>query len=141
MIIKDKSKLIQILVLLIGVVLSSLSGWFLYKAEEKVIIIDFQKDVDEQAALLYREVIINFETLRSLAILFNRDTIPELKLFNLEARKILARHPDIQALEWIPRVIHSERATYESKIRKDFPEFEIRERKAQGLMVPCRRTA
>ncbi len=80
-------------------------------------------------------MIINFETLRSLAILFNRGAVPGWKQFSLEAQKILTRHHDIQALEWIPRVIHSERATYKSKLLQEFPEFEITERQEQGHMV------
>lgn len=68
---KFNSKLIQILVVIIGVALSSLSGWLLYEVEEKAIAKEFQKDVDERAASLYRELAINFETLRTLAILFN----------------------------------------------------------------------
>jgi len=128
-------RLILMIVVIAGVMLSSLSGWFLYKVEEKAIIAEFQKDVDESAASLYREVISNFETLRSLAILFNGDTVPELKQFSLESKKILIRHSDIQALEWIPRIIHSERTTYEFEQRKEYPEFEITERKEQGHMV------
>ena len=91
--------------------------------------------MDGRATNLYREIAINFEALRALAILFNSKTDPELKSFNLEAQKILNRHHDIQALEWIPRVIHSERAKYESKQRKIYPWFEITERKKQGHMV------
>ncbi len=132
---ENHSRLIPILVVITGVLLSSLSGWFLYKLEEKVIISEFQKDVDERAASLYREVIINFETLRSLAILFNGSTVPEWKHFSYEAQKILTRHQNIQALEWIPRVIHSERATYESKQLQNLPDFEIIERHEQGHMV------
>jgi len=132
---KNHSRLIPILVLISGVLLSSLSGWFLYKIEEKAIISEFQKDVDERAASLNREVIINFETLRSLAILFAQGTVPEWKQFSLEAQKILARHNDIQALEWVPRVVHSERATYESILLQDFPEFQFTERLEQGRMV------
>ena len=132
---KNNLQLVLILVVITGVILSGLSGWLLYEMEEKAIISEFQKDVDERAASLYREVAINFETLRSLSILFNGDTIPELKQFSVVAQKILNRHHDIQALEWIPRVIHSERATYETKLRQEFPAFEISERKIQGLMV------
>ncbi len=132
---KNNSTLMLILVVVTGVILSSLSGWFFYKAEEKAIISEFRKDVNERAASLYREVAINFETLYSLAILFNGDTIPDLKQFSTEAKRTLSRHHDIQALEWIPRVIHSQRAAYESKQRQEFPEFEITERKEQGYMV------
>ena len=132
---KDTSIFIKILVIVAGILLSSLSGWFLYDEEEKAIISEFHKDVDERAASLYREVAINFETLRSLAILFNGETVPELKQFSREAKKILTRHSDIQALEWIPRILDSEREKYEAKQRQEFPEFEITERKKQGHMV------
>ncbi len=135
---KTHSRLIPILVLISGLLLSGFSGWFLYKIEEKAIISEFQKDVDERAASLYREVIINFETLRSLAILFASGTVPEWKQFSLEAQKILTRYLDIQALEWIPRVIHSERAAYESNQLQDFPEFAITERLEQGKMVTAK---
>ncbi len=132
---KNYSILVQILVVIAGVLLSSVSGWFLYDAEEKAIIGEFQKDVDDRAASLYREVSINFETLRSLALLFDEDAVPDSKQFSRSAKKILSRHQDIQALEWIPRVIHSQRATYESKKRQEFPEYEFTERKEQGHMV------
>jgi len=129
------SRLIQTVVLLAGLLLSISSGWFLHKVEERAIIGEFHSDLDDRAASLYREVRINFETLRSLAILFSGDTVPELERFSLEAQKILNRHRDIQALEWIPRVVHSERATYESRLLQDFPGFQITEREEQGHMV------
>ena len=69
------------IVVITGVILSSLSGWFLYKVQEKAIIGEFQKDVDERAASIYREVIINFETLRSLAILFAREYCSGMETF------------------------------------------------------------
>ncbi len=132
---ENTSKLIQILIVIAGVILSGMSGWSLYKSEEKAIISEFRKDVNERAASLHREVAINFETLNSLAILFNGDTIPDFKQFSLEAKKILSRHKDIQALEWIPRVLHSERAVYESKQRQTFTTFGFTEQKEQGHMV------
>jgi len=132
---KNYSILVQILVVIAGVLLSSVSGWLLYDVQEKAIIGEFQKEVDDRAASLYREVAINFETLRSLALLFDEDAVPESKQFSRSAKKILSRHQDIQALEWIPRVIHSQRATYESKQRQEFPEYEFTERKEQGHMV------
>ncbi len=129
------SKLIQILVISTGILLSSISGWLLEQAEKKAIINEFRKDVNERAASIYRQVTINFEALRSLGILFNEDTVPEIEQFSLEAQKILYRYNDIQGLEWVPRIIHSKRAEYESRQRQEFPEFEITEQQEQGLMV------
>lgn len=130
-----RPKIVFVTVAFLGVLISGFSGWLLYKVEEKAIIHEFHNNVNEHAASFYREVTINIEALHSLAILFSGDTVPNLKRFSSEAKKILSRHKDIQALEWIPRVIHSERAAYESKQRQEFPEFEFTERKEQGHMV------
>ena len=124
-----------ILVVVFGIFFSGLVGWFFYRAEEKSITIEFRNDVDKRAASLYREVVVNFEALRSLAILFDRVSMPEQRLFKHEAAEILNRHNDIQALEWIPRVLHSERVKYESELKHEFPEFEFTERQEQGRMV------
>ncbi|MCH8163069.1 MAG: CHASE domain-containing protein, partial [Proteobacteria bacterium] len=138
---KNNPALIIILVVVVGVCVSGFSGWSLYKADEKAIINDFKKDVDARAASLYREVAINLETLHSLSVMFSGDSIPTFRQFSSEAKKILSRHNDIQALEWIPRVLHSERVLYETMNRQDFPDFQITERESQGHMVTAKERA
>ena len=138
---KNKPTLIIILVVVVGVFVSGFSGWSLYKADEKAIVNDFKKDVDERAASLYREVTVNLETLHSLSVMFSGDTIPTFRQFSSESRKILNRHRDIQALEWIPRVLNSERDLYETRNRKNFPDFQITERETQGHMVVAKERA
>ncbi len=54
----------------VAITVSSFCGWVFYQVEEQSITREFKKDVDERAALIYRELLINFEPLRSLAILF-----------------------------------------------------------------------
>lgn len=135
---KYNSALIQVIVVFVGVSLSGLSGWFLYAMEEKAIISEFRKDVNERAASLYREVTINFETLHSLAILFGGETMPTFNRFSREAKKIMGRYGDIQALEWIPRIMRSQRAEYEANQQQTYPDFVITERKEQGNMVTAR---
>lgn len=135
---KNNSLNIQLIVVIGGFLLTSLGSWFLYTTEEKTIINEFTKDVDERAVSLYREVTTNFETLYSLAILFNSDNLPNYRQFSQAARKTLSRHPDIQALEWIPRVKHAERSTYETILQEEFPEFEFTERKEQGQMISAK---
>jgi diguanylate cyclase (GGDEF)-like protein len=122
-------------VAVVTITLSSFCGWVLYQAEERSITREFSKDVDERAASIYREMLINFEPLRSLAILFNGDAIPEYTRFQNEAQGILSRHSDIQALEWIPRITHSERPQFVSRIRQYFPDYEIKEQNEQGQIV------
>lgn len=130
-----KINLILITICALGICLSSFSGWLLYEAEEKTIIGELKRDVDERASSLYRELLINFETLQSLAILLRETGDKDYERFRSEAQRISSRHRGIQALEWIPRITHSERAQYVSRIRKYFPEYEITERQEQRIMV------
>jgi len=121
-------------VLLFGLVISISSGYFLYEMEEKSITREFHKEIDEHAASLHREIIVNFEALRSLAILFSNSKAPDWSHFSLEAKGILSRHDGIQALEWVPFITHKQRSIFESKPLLNLPNFEIIERIKQGDM-------
>ena len=139
MIARHNSALIITLIVIAGVLLSGFSGWALYEADNKAIINSFKKDVNGRTDSLYRELIINLETLHSLSVMFSGETIPTFRQFSSEAKKILSRHDDIQALEWIPRVIHSERVLYETNNRQNFPDYQFTERESQGHMVTARK--
>ena len=138
---KRNAQLMQLLVILTGLGLSVFASWVTYIEEQKALLIEFQFDVDERAALLYREVTLNFEALNALAILFGGEKPPSSQRFNSEAAKIMQRHNDIQALEWIPKVKHSQRASFEANQQKLFPDFKITERKQQGEMVTAQSRA
>jgi len=124
-----------VLVVIIGVSLSLAGGWVIYKAEERTIIRDFQHDLDAGADAIYREVLVNFEALRSISIMFKGPSIPDRERFSTEARKIVSRFDDIQALEWVPRVAAADRELYEQRLDQRFPGFEFTERQQQGVMV------
>jgi len=122
-------------VILLGLIISVSSGYVLHKMEKDTIVRAFHQEINDHAASLHKEVIVNFEALRSLAILFNNSTIPDWSDFSFEAKNILNRHSDIQALEWIPMVFHSQRSVLESKPLLNLPAFEIIEREKQGSMI------
>jgi len=134
----SRIKFVATVVGIIAIGLSSLSSLLFYQHETKAITHEFQKDVDERAASIYRELIINFETLRSLAILFNGDEIPPYTRFNFEAERILKRHDDIKALEWIPRISHESRQQHVQDRKQSFPNYQLRERNNKGEMVNAR---
>ncbi|WP_057830059.1 CHASE domain-containing protein [Colwellia sp. TT2012] len=141
MALKTNNAVMQIFVMIVGILLSTLSGWFLFDVEKKAIISEFHKDIDERAASLSREIEINIEALYTLATLFSQASTPDFQAFTTQARKTLNRHNDIQALEWIPRVPHDQRQAYEAELRKSFPDFEFTERKAQGYMAVAQQRA
>ena len=134
---KIKKQFVFVLVIMIaGLGISSFSALWLYETEEKVLIAEFQKEVDKRAASLDRELSINLEALRSLGILFDSEQLPDYPTFKKQARRILNRHPNIQALEWIPKIPHSQQMPFLNDIRVYFPGFQISERQKQGIMVP-----
>jgi len=126
---------VLVTVIFFGLFVSISSGYLLYNMEEEKIIKEFHKEVDEHVASLHRETILNFEALRSLAILFSDSTAPDWNNFSLEAKSIRSRHNSIQALEWVPLVKHAQRDVIESKPLLNLPKFEIIERQKQGSMV------
>ncbi len=115
--------------------MSFFGGWTFYDSEEKNVIGELTHDVDERTESFFRELKINFETLRSLAILFRNTVPPDMDRFNLEAGRILDRYPAIQALVWVPRVTHAERDAYRAARRQNTPGFVITEHADQGLLV------
>jgi hypothetical protein len=84
-------------------------------------------DLAEQA--LFLEQLSSDFASRRLAV--NRQDFHDL------VRKLLQRFPTIQAVEWAPRVVSSERGAFEAAQRTDFPGFEIRERNPSGQLVPA----
>ncbi|KGJ97341.1 CHASE domain-containing protein [Colwellia psychrerythraea] len=141
MALKANSAAMQIFVMICGILFSLFSGWFLYNIEEKAIVSEFQKDIDERAASLSREIEINIEALYTLATLFSQESTPDFHAFTTQARKTLNRHNDIQALEWVPRVPHAQRQAFENELRKSFADFEFTERKSQGYMTVAQQRA
>ncbi len=78
------------------------------------------------------------EVLYSIEGLFSASQEVEREEFHQFVPHLLARHPGIQALEWIPRVSADQQHIYEEQARKDgYPDFQIREKDAQGQMVPA----
>ncbi|MGB8724773.1 MAG: CHASE domain-containing protein [Terriglobales bacterium] len=55
--------------------------------------------------------------------------------FRAFVQPLLFHYPGVQALEWIPLVTDNTRSMYEKAAKRDFPGFQITERKGQGPMV------
>ncbi|QFU24304.1 diguanylate cyclase [Shewanella eurypsychrophilus] len=129
------SNYVLLLSILVGMTLSGLVGYSFYQNETLAIELDFKRDVDDKAAALERELLINLEVLYAVKGLFDSsDNVTEIEFKKL-ASSFLVRHQNIQALEWIPRVSDDERETFEALKRQKYPDFEFTEREFQGSMV------
>lgn len=121
--------------LLLGIALSAFIGWFFYEIETKTITNEFHNDVDAQVASIEREITLNFEALYAIKALFDSSQEVTANEFQRSAADILVRHQNIQALEWIPRVVNDQRSDYEIRHQQLYPEFEIIEHGQDGEMV------
>lgn len=56
--------------------------------------------------------------------------------FSVFSQGILQRHPEIQALEWLPRIAQADLPAFEQAIRAEgFPNFQVTERDSAGQVV------
>jgi len=98
---------------------------FIFAADERVLVI---KDT-------LREEITILEALYSFYGASNLVTRSEFKNFTLP---LIKRVRGIQALEWVPKILHRERAAYEKAARQaGFKDFKITERKKEGQLMPA----
>ncbi|WP_076410165.1 diguanylate cyclase domain-containing protein [Shewanella sp. UCD-KL12] len=121
--------------ILLGTAISAGVGYTFYQNEVLAIEADFKRDVDDKTTALERELLINLEVLYAVKGLFDSsDSVSADEFANLGS-SFLVRHPNIQALEWIPRVSREERAGMEEAHRQNHPDFEFTEREFQGSMI------
>ena len=97
---------------------------------------EFEELADNHIAALSKGVGSNMEIIRGIKALFIASQEVERVEFKAFVKVFLARHAEIQAMEWIPRVRDSERETYEEAARKDgLAGFQISKQDVQGQMV------
>lgn len=116
--------------LIAGGLLCALIFHILQDMENDRIGLEFQQQVDNIAASLYREVSLNFEASQSLSLLFYDGNAPSEHSFVQQATAILARHPSINSLQWLPRVSHQERL----KLEAENPSFIIKHLNDKGQL-------
>ncbi|ACA85094.1 diguanylate cyclase domain-containing protein [Shewanella woodyi] len=123
----------------VGIGFSAYMGFSLYEKESKVIEQDFRKDVDDKAAALEREILLNIEVLYAIKGLFDSSSEVTSQEFSRIARSFLVRHHDIQALEWVPKVTSDQREAFEAAQRRESPGFEIIESEVEGMISASQR--
>ena len=119
-----------------GVLLSLWGFYFLRAREQQLLEADFRSMARDQVATIEREIQVNLGVLESLRALYSALPVGHEE-FTAFVRPHLQQHATIQALEWIPRIPLDERSAYVAQAREHYPEFEITERQAQGVMVPA----
>ena len=98
---------------------------------------DFVIAAEEAANRLAREVDVTLAHLRAVKGLYRGSVHVSRSEFSAFVRA-LGSSEAVQALEWVPRVLATERAEMESAARSDgFPDFEFREYEERGGAIPA----
>ncbi|MCQ8103431.1 EAL domain-containing protein [Methylomonas sp. SURF-2] len=105
-----------------------------------------QMDFDGQARMISRQLIEYGENAvdNSLALrdLYMAAGSVNRRQFARFSRSLLTRHPELQALEWLPRVALTELADFERQIQNEgFADFRVVERDADDKLIPVKRRA
>ncbi|MGR5080053.1 CHASE domain-containing protein [Photobacterium swingsii] len=119
---------------IMGVIISSVFFWLFYQVETKNIEREFQDEINDKALSYYKGLKFNIESVYALKAHFDNNEIISSSSFAAESAYILSRHTKVQALEWIPRVSHDERAAVEAQGRAHYNGFQFTERLSSGEM-------
>lgn len=124
-----------IITVLVGLFFSFLAAMSLYQSEQQSIKHEIQKDVENAALSLSRELNISIELLYALRNqLVMTETLTESNFVAL-AEAVMDRHPNIHAMEWSEFVLAKERELYEAEAALEFALFEIVELNEDGNLV------
>jgi diguanylate cyclase (GGDEF)-like protein len=121
--------------LLMGLVFTVAVSYWLFKLQQAAIAADFRAQIKLHAIAIERELELNAETLHSLKGLFESSEHVTADEFSRSSKEILARHGDIIALEWLPRVSRAERVHFEQTRSKDIANYEFTERGSSNQLI------
>lgn len=128
--------MMPILIGLIGIA-TSISGYLVLKNfHEQQVKQEILTKNRAQIVSVERRLEANLEVLNSLKSFFYASENVDRKEFKTFVHPLLKNHKSIQALEWVPKIKHHERDTYQRQARSEgFPKFQITEQNEKGEMI------
>lgn len=98
--------------------------------------LEFGQQAENRSASVRSAIGRHLEIVDAIGALFDAADPVSRQAFAEFVHPLLARHDDVQALEWIPRVPAAQRGGYEAAARKEgFAGFRLTERAPDGRMV------
>ncbi len=123
-------------VLIVGVMLSLLTYSFVEKLEEEKELDSFRNFTGQHTEVMKDKVESSIEAIRSIVALYAASNAVTRKDFAVFAQSEIQNRPNIQVIEWIPRVKAQERANFERRAQQDgLADFTFTERRHQDVMV------
>lgn len=118
-----------LLILLLGILLSSTSAWLLFISEKAQLSNRLAKDVADRTAAFELEFSASVEALYSMQALFIDRPMPEHRYFKQLAQQAKKRHPDIVGFYWVADIPLEKRPYFEAatQIMTNDPAFVIQD--------------
>jgi len=125
-----------IITIILGLFISSIIYFYINTNIDIVNKQKFEHMFKNQASMIQKEVDLNIEILESLGALFKTHNNINRDQFKTFVENPLRKHPNIKALEWIPKVTHNQRLEYESQASKDLNlKYEIKKKLDSGEIL------
>nr|CRH05365.1 putative Histidine kinase with CHASE domain, PAS 4 domain, GAF domain, PAS domain, KisKA domain, HATPase c domain and Response regulator receiver domain [Candidatus Magnetococcus massalia] len=126
-----------------GLLITLLLFFWLKDWERRLLEETFQQRASTYASFIEKSILRNLEVVESLGGFIQSSTDLQKgdyralhRSFNAFVRSALTKHPEIRALEWVPRVFDVERAAHEAQGRQlGQPSYTITQRQHEGKMV------
>jgi PAS domain S-box-containing protein len=130
------------LALVIGGLMLSVAAFFALnlretRLAEQATEIAFYSQANAYISAIRQESAKRPQAVRALKAFFDSSETVTRQEFRTFTTILLEANPSIQALEWVPRVVHSERTRYEAKARGFVSGFHITERREDGVLIPA----
>ncbi|MBF0592698.1 MAG: CHASE domain-containing protein, partial [Nitrospirae bacterium] len=130
---KRTTVVVPILIFFIAVVVLFV---YVRRLEANRVRLEFEGKAEIINNTLYESFQNYIDIFESVKGLYEASEKVERHEFRTFAKRLLARHGAIHAIEWAPRISRAERAAYEEAARADgYSDFQIRQRDAQGQLV------
>jgi PAS domain S-box-containing protein len=131
-------KYFVIIVLVLGCLFSLLGFFTVQKMEQQRIAYEFEEAAQERIWAVKQAIQNALEILYATAAFYQADENPVTRQeFKIFVSSFFSRHSHIIALNWVPRIIDSQRNFIEIATQIAYPKFQVRQRNIQGKMVPA----
>lgn len=128
-----------LLTLIIGLLISAILFVALRRLAHDTVELEFQQRAKVRVAAIQDGVDGSIDVLKDINQLFVTFGEVSREQFKAFSAPLLQRHPYIQALNYHRILADGERDAYEAEMRKQFPDFTIRDRQGDGLVTSPRR--
>ncbi|MES9936135.1 MAG: CHASE domain-containing protein [Sedimenticola sp.] len=133
-------EIIPLLVAALGLVLTYILWSFVVEHEQHMDEVAFDQEAGSMIGAVERSITADMEFVYGIRSYYQGSSSVDRDGFRAYVEDPLKRYPNIQALEWIPRVSREQRAAYEAQAKADgLADFAIREKRDGRMEIAAER--